>query len=288
MKDNRFTFPAESGPIAIPMTNDLLFKHLLQDCPVVLNDIIKSLLFMDESDVIESRVVNPILMGDVITDKNVILDVNVMMNNSTHIDLEMQVINYHDWPERSLIYSLRNMDDLEAGASYRSIKPSIQIGFLDYQLFKDHPVFYSSNMLMDTKDHHVFTDKLVIGVIDLTNIHLATEIDRRYNLDKWARFFKAETWEELKMLAAEHPVINEAASHLKQLTDEERFRLQCMAREDALRRENGLKEMKEELEASLSQAQSEISDLKVENDSLKDEIADLKKELEQLKKASIG
>ncbi len=50
-----------------------------------------------------------------------------------------------------------------------------------------------------------------ISVLDLTNIDLATEEDKSYNIDKWASLFKAQTWEEIKMLAEKNESIDEAA-----------------------------------------------------------------------------
>ena len=38
------------------------------------------------------------------------------------------------------------------------------------------------------------SDKLSISVVDLTRIDLATEEDLRYEIDKWAKLFKATTW----------------------------------------------------------------------------------------------
>ncbi len=267
-----------TGPLSIRMTNDLLFKHLLQDDPDTLRNIICSLLHMDASQIETTKVTNPILMGETITDKNVILDVNVLMNDSTCIDLEMQVINYGDWPIRSLIYGVRNLDDLESGHPYQEARPSIQIGFLDFQLFDDHPKFYSLNRMMDVDDHHLYTDILTIGVVDLTNIDLATDIDKQYNVDKWARFFKAETWEELDMIATEYPEVEKTVSHLKTLTAEEKFRLQCQAREDALRRENTFKFGLENAKKENAKLASENAELKKENIELKQELAELKRQ----------
>ncbi|MBR3103605.1 MAG: hypothetical protein IKH46_07255 [Lachnospiraceae bacterium] len=46
---------------------------------------------------------------------------------------------------------------------------------------------------MEEKKHYPYTDKLQIGVVDLTRIDLATPEDQGYNIDKWARLFKAKT-----------------------------------------------------------------------------------------------
>ncbi len=243
--------------IHIRMTNDLPFKHLLQDDPDTLKSLICSLLHMERDQIVSAEVTNPILTGDVIDDKTVVLDVNVIMNDSTNIDLEMQVINYLDWPERSLIYAGRNLDKLKSGDLYSSVKPSIHIGFLDFQLFEDHPKFYSVNRMMDIDDHHQYTDKLTIGVVDLTNIALATDEDKRYNVDKWAKFFKAKTWEDIDMITAEYPEMTNTAERLWNVTAEEHLRQQCAAREDAIRRENSLK-------FGLAAAEKENEELKSE------------------------
>ena len=61
---------------------------------------------------------------------------------------------------------------------------SIHIGFLDFQLFKDRPIFYDTCKLMSVHDHHLYTDLLSIGYVDFTSIHLATEEDKLYILKK--------------------------------------------------------------------------------------------------------
>ena len=48
----------------------------------------------------------------------------------------MQVINEHNWSERSLSYLCREFDQLSAGQSYESVKPAIQIGLLNFTLFR--------------------------------------------------------------------------------------------------------------------------------------------------------
>ncbi len=51
------------------------------------------------------------------------------------------------------------------------------------------------------KKYTLYNDKLVLSVLDLTNIERATEEDRLYQIDRWADFFRARTWEEIKMPA---------------------------------------------------------------------------------------
>ena len=82
------------------------------------------------------------------------------------------MVNEHNWPERSTIYACRNFSDLNKGEKYKDIKPVYQIGFLDYTLFPEHPSFYATYKLADVESHHIFTDKLTIGVVDLAEVKL--------------------------------------------------------------------------------------------------------------------
>ncbi|MCR5268726.1 MAG: Rpn family recombination-promoting nuclease/putative transposase [Lachnospiraceae bacterium] len=202
---------------------------------------------------INATVINPILPGESITDKTVILDVNVIFNNDSRINLEMQVVNEHNWTERSTVYACRNFSKINKGTKYSVIRSVFQIGFLDFTLFPAYPSFYSTYQLCNIKDHHIFSDKLTIGVVDLTNIALATPEDRRYNIDKWAKLFKSQTWEDIKMLAAQDVNINAAATTLYRLSEDERIQQECEAREDYLLREQDLTDRITELQNSLAE-----------------------------------
>lgn len=224
-----------SGPLIIPMTNDYLFRALLQHNNAVLKGLICSLLHLLPEKVYSVEITNPIVLGTAINDKTFILDIRISMNDNDVINLELQVINQHNWVERSLSYLCRAFDSLLIGDSYLEVKPVTQIGLLNFTLFPEHPEFYATYQLLNVKDYSLYSDKLRLSVLDLTRIDLATEEDRSCQLDCWARFFKATTWEELHMLAQNNETIGEAASTVYKLTQEERIRMECEAREDYYR-----------------------------------------------------
>ena len=72
----------------------------------------------------------------------------------------------------------------------------------------------------------------MLNVLDLKRIDLATEEDRRYEIDCWARMFKAGTWEKLRMIAEKNKYMSEAAMAMYELNADEIIRQQCMAREE--------------------------------------------------------
>ena len=267
-----------TGNLSVPMTNDYLFRALLQKNNKVLKGLISSLLHLSPSDISSAVITNPIELGDAINHKTFILDIKVSLNDSTTLSLEMQVINEHNWVDRSLSYLCRNFDQLMAGEKYQNIRPVIQIGLLNFTLFPESPEFYATYKFLNVKNHTLYSDKLRLSVLDLTQTKLATEEDKSYQLDHYssalmrtqvarnppvydgsllttcrASLFKATTWEEITMLAQKNEYIGEATDTIYQLTQDEKIRMQCEAREDYYRTQRGWQDMLDEKAAMLSE-----------------------------------
>ena len=256
------------------MTNDYLFRALLQRNNLVLKGLICALLHMDEADISSVIITNPIRLGDSIDNKTFVLDINVILNQHHIINLEMQVINLNNWQDRSLSYLARNFDHLKKGEDYQLTHPVIQIGLLDYTLFPDHPEFYSTYQFLNVKNHTLYSDKLRISVLDLSRIDLATEEDRQYQLDHWAALFKAKTWEELQMLAQNNNYFKEASETVYELTQEEQIRQQCLAREDYNRTMKGIENNFATQKHEISTLKEQLSDYQQHIQALEAQLAE--------------
>ncbi len=103
---------------------------------------------------------------------------------------------------------------------------------------------------------------------------LATDIDRKYNVDKWAKFFRATTWGDIKMLATEYPIIEEAATHLAKISEDEYIRLQMQAREDQLIRQRELVDMLDEAESRAEEANARAREADTNSDILRQQLID--------------
>ncbi|MBQ7934023.1 MAG: PD-(D/E)XK nuclease family transposase, partial [Lachnospiraceae bacterium] len=55
--------------------------------------------------------------------KDFILDIKVEINHCMIMNLEMQVVNRHDWSDRSLSYLCRSYDQLNRGQEYTHALP---------------------------------------------------------------------------------------------------------------------------------------------------------------------
>ena len=167
-----------TGELPVKMTNDYLFRALLQSDNRALRALLASLFHMDYEEVTSAEITNPILLGEALGDKTFILDVKVEMLERGIIDLEMQVVRTPGWTERSVSYICRSFDQLNHGMVYMEAKPVHQIAFCDFTLFKDHPEFFSTYKLMNVRNPgRIYTDKLIISNVDLTRPDLATEDD---------------------------------------------------------------------------------------------------------------
>ncbi len=90
--------------------------------------------------------------------------------------------------------------------------PTYHIGILDFTLFEEYPKFMAKYQILDVeaKDQSE-TDKKIL---------------------KWAGIFNAETLEELEQLARGEEVFENMVVTMKKLSEDEKIRMQCEARED--------------------------------------------------------
>ena len=79
-------------------------RALFQKNNRALKGLLGSLLHMQPEEILSVEIMNPIVIGEAIQDKEFRLDIKAVLNNYQQINLEMQVVNYHDWPERSIGY----------------------------------------------------------------------------------------------------------------------------------------------------------------------------------------
>ena len=240
-----------TGIIPYTFLNDYMFRVILQKHKNVLRSIVCACLKLEVGDVQDIVVQNPIEFGEAIDDKTFILDINVLLNNNTIINLEMQVLDLKDWPERSLSYLARSYDNVAKGDEYINVKPVYHIGFLNYTLFPEYPEFFSKYRMMNIKNHNVYTTKFNLYVVDLTQTKLATQEDVDTGLVYWTQVFKAKTWEELRQMAERNQELQEATEALYVYNQDEIVKQQCRARQDYYNHERGMQKRMEEKDAAI-------------------------------------
>lgn len=229
------TFQNATGKIDYTLMNDYMFRVVLQENRNVLKGLICALFHLSPETVTSTIILNPIELGKAFDDKTFVLDVKVLLNDMNVINLKMQVEKQKFWTNRSLFYLCGIFQNLESGDDYSQIKPTYHISILDFSPFPDYPEFYATNKMMNIEKHYIYNDNFTLNVLDLTQIHLATEEDKAYKIDYWARLFKAKTWEDLKMLAQKDNAIKETCETVYKFNQDDSVRYWCEMREEGHR-----------------------------------------------------
>jgi predicted transposase/invertase (TIGR01784 family) len=300
---NKIKFTPElekaTGEIEYNMTNDYMFRALFQKNNNALKGLLSALLHMQPEEILSVEVTNPILIGEEIKDKEFRLDIKAVLNDYQQVNLEMQIANRYDWPERSIGYLSRMYNTLQRGEQYINTKPAIHIGILNFSPFEEQPIFYSRNLLMDIVQHRIYSSKFAVNVLDLSHIELATDEDKDWNLDFWAKLFKAKTWEEIKMIAKDNEYFTEASNTLCDLYENFNVRERCRDREDyeleqkylhdtITKQAEELEQFKkdsEQKDSMLEQQAKELDQSRKDNEQKDNTIEDLEKRIQELTKA---
>lgn len=230
MKNEKILLP--TGALRYTLTNDFLFKAFLQQNEEALKGLLCALLDLKKEDIKSITIMNPIEEGDSIEEKTLVLDIKLLLNTNEIINIEMQVDDLGNWEERSLTYLCRAFDHLHAGEDYRNVKRTVHIGILDFSPKGFPKEFYMDYYLYNRKCEHIYSDKLSIRMLQLNQLEKIEDKEKETELYYWARLFKATTWEEIAMLAEKSESINEGIVTLKKLSEDEKIRMQCEAREN--------------------------------------------------------
>lgn len=99
-------------------------------------------------------------------------------------------------------------------------------------------------------------------MVDLKRTDIATIEDRQWKIDYWAALFKATTWEEIKMLVQQNPIMEEAAVTMYEMSAEDSIREQCRAREEYYRTLNTFQAELEQKDQMIDQLTQEIRRLR--------------------------
>ncbi len=172
---------SKSNGIKYPLTNDFMFKAVLQRSERALKGLLSALLHMEMEEIAAVRILNPIEIGSVIDEKMMMLDLKLELNDSRILDVEMQVLDEGNWPERSLTYLCRTFDQLEKGEKYLEVKETIHIGILNFTPQGFPEKLYLEYYFYNLDTAHKYSDKLSIRVLQLNQMDTKVEENEKWN-----------------------------------------------------------------------------------------------------------
>ena len=213
------------------LINDYMFRAVFQTSEEALKGLLSALLYIPEEEILSCVICNPIILGDAIDEKTCILDIRVLLNGNKQINLEMQMGSVENWTDRSVFYLCRMFTDMKKGLDYTQTKPSIHIGIMMKSPVPEDAAFYNEYALKNRRTGYEFTGKIALHVLDLSCLEQVPKEERNSSLYYWACVFKAKTWKEVLAMTEQSESIKKAVVTLRELSEDEKIRLQCEARE---------------------------------------------------------
>ena len=214
--------------------NDTLFKVLFVKYPELLKRLVAELLEIRFESIEQFVITNPEMPAERIGDKFCRLDINMIVDGR-RVNLEIQVRDEGDFPERSLFYWAREYSTaLAEGEDYYNLPRAIIISIVDFNLF-DCVEFHSEYRALEVTRHSQLTDKMSLHYFELPK--LPDSVGAEKGKELWLALFNAETKEALaKLEALEDPTMKQAIEAYWNITASSEFReserLRSKARHD--------------------------------------------------------
>jgi len=210
---------------------DTLFKMLFVQYPDLLKQLVSELLEIPLTNIEKLEIKNPEMPPEIMGDKFCRLDINMIVNGQL-VDLELQVRDEGDYPERVLYYWAREYSSsLPASGKYINLPRTIVISIINFNQLECKE-FHSEFRPLEVTRHELLTDKMSLHFFELQK--LPKDIPANNMLLLWLALFKADTREELDELKSlEVPVMEQAINAYNTITVSPEFRNLAKMREDA-------------------------------------------------------
>lgn len=195
----------------VPLKYDYAFKEIL------LNESVRKHFISDVTgiplgDIQSIRITNPNLRKKWRNQKQGILDIALILNDNTQIDIELQIHSQKYWIQRNLFY-LASMytDVLKAGEDYKRLRKCITISILDFNLLEGEE-YHSVYTLRDKKGKE-YTNLFEVHIIELGKKTKGNDA-----VDDWIRLLNAKTQEELAMINTTNAGVLEAVKMVRTMS----------------------------------------------------------------------
>ena len=196
--------------VIVPLYSDQSFKHLFLN-EKVRRYFISDALGIPLERIRSTKLANTFLWRKYKKQKQGILDILILLNDDSKVNIELQVKVLAHWDKRSLFYLSKTFsEDLLTGENYSKLKKCICISILGFNL-DQRPEYHKVYRLKDEAGHE-YSDMLEIHVIELNK-----PLTGNGRMDDWIRLFNVKTEEELNMLQTrtKNPGILEAINEVR-------------------------------------------------------------------------
>ena len=247
--------------------NDLIFQKLFGEKgdEEQLLSLLNAILKRTHRDKLTNVTIleNKALTTEIIGNKASILDIRAVTEDSTRVNIEVQLRNLGNMDRRSLFYwSKEYASGIAAGEDYKELPNVIAINIVNFEFI---PVedFHTTFHLWEDKHRHMLTDALEIHFVDMIKFKKLLGKDiKNEPLHRWLSFFDKNTSDDtLKEVLDMDMAIRKANEKMAFLSSDKESLMLYQMREMALSdftsgmnyaREEGIKEGKIERDIEIA------------------------------------
>lgn len=219
---------------------DLVFKKIFGNVKNtdILADFLATVLGIGVDEITSIEIIDNEMIPETLSSKFSRLDLKLTLNGKTSVNIEIQVLNYSNYKERTLFYWAKiYTEELQKSEDYINLKNVIAINIIDFNLF-DCKEYHSTFRIFEEHRQELLTDKLRIDFLELKK----AKKERGIMTDKkqmWMDFLNsnAEDDETLDSLATKSTVMKKAVAVLRQMSADEKELYEIEQREKAVRDE---------------------------------------------------
>jgi predicted transposase/invertase (TIGR01784 family) len=205
------------GPDRINRLNDRFVRYLLaggRSKPFLISFINAVLLLESDGKIVDLTLIPGELHGVDSKTKLSILDVSARLADGRTVDIEIQIVNRHDFRKRGPFYwAKRHSLKLEIGSkiTYVEIKPTITICLLAFDLLEEEEDYRNSYSIRNDESGNRLCEDMQIIYLELPKfLKLLGATHPRTGLERWLLYFCNEEGERMEKVMAEDDVLSMA------------------------------------------------------------------------------
>ena len=245
----------------LELKNDLVFQELFgkQKNSKITSHFLSLILEREIKDI--DLDANKRMLGNRINAKTGRLDIRAKFNDGEDCNIELQVIEYENMPERMLDYwGVMYSNKINRGQGYDVLKPSISILIADYKLSqtkeieKYHTIW---NLREKENTNIILTKNIEMHVLEIPKIK-EKEVEKE-ELAQWLKMIENPENKEVEKFMVENKYWKQAREELAYLSGDEDFQRLVEARagflmdQECYKRQSIRQGLKQGLEQGLKQ-----------------------------------
>lgn len=249
----------------LELKNDLVFQELFgkQKNSKITSHFLSLILEREIKDI--DLDANKRMLGNRINAKTGRLDIRAKFNDGEDCNIELQVIEYENMPERMLDYwGVMYSNKINRGQGYDVLKPSISILIADYKLSqtkeieKYHTIW---NLREKENTNIILTKNIEMHVLEIPKIK-EKEVEKE-ELAQWLKMIENPENKEVEKFMVENKYWKQAREELAYLSGDEDFQRLVEARagflmdQECYKRQSIRQGLKQGLEQGLEQGKKQ-------------------------------